>query len=72
MNKPVHLGLSTLELNKILMHEFWYNYVKLKYGGKVKLCYMDADSFIVYIKRMIFTKILQKMLKLDLILEIMN
>ena len=72
MNKPVHLGLSILELNEILMHKFWYNYVKLKYGGKVKLCYMDADSFIVYIKRMIFTKILQKMLKLDLILEIMN
>ena len=72
MNKPVHLGLSILELTEILMHKFWYNYVKLKYGGKVKLCYMDADSFIVYIKRMIFTKILQKMLKLDLILEIMN
>ena len=29
---------------------FWYDYVKLKYGEKVKLCYMDTDSFIVYIK----------------------
>ena len=26
------------------------NYVKPKYGGKVKLCYMDTDSFIVYMK----------------------
>ena len=32
------------------MHEFWYDYVKPKYGEKAKLCYMDADSFIVYIK----------------------
>ena len=28
MNKPVHLGLSILELIKILMYEFWYDYVK--------------------------------------------
>ena len=32
------------------MYEFWYDYVKPKYGEKAKLCYMDADSFIVYIK----------------------
>ena len=30
MNKPAHLGLSTLELKKLLMYEFWYDYVKLK------------------------------------------
>ena len=50
MNKPVHLGLSILELSKISMHEFWYDYVKPKYGEKVKLCYIDTDSFIVYNK----------------------
>ena len=50
MNKPVHLGLLILELSKILMHEFWYDYVNPKYGEKVKLCYMDTESFIVYIK----------------------
>ena len=32
------------------MFEFWYEYVKLKYGEKAKFCYMDTDSFIVYIK----------------------
>ena len=46
MNKPVYLGLSILELNKILMYEFWYDYVKPKYGEIAKLCY----GFIVYIK----------------------
>ena len=51
MNKPVYLGISILELSKILMYVFWYNYVKLKCGEKAKLCYMDTGSFIVYIKR---------------------
>ena len=32
------------------MYEFWYDFVKRKYGEKAKLCYMDTDSFIVYIK----------------------
>ena len=50
MNKPVYLGLSILELSTILIYEFWYNYVKQKYGEKSKLCYMDTGSFIVYIK----------------------
>ena len=50
INKRAHLGLSILGLSKILMYEFWYDYVKPKYGEKAKLCYMDTDSFIVYIK----------------------
>ena len=39
MNKSAHLGLSILELSKIIMHEFWYDHVKPKYGEKVKFCY---------------------------------
>ena len=50
MNKSVYLGLSILELSEILMYEFFYDYVKRKYGEKAKLCQMDGDSFIVYIK----------------------
>ena len=50
MNKPVYLELSILHLSKILMYEFWYDYVKPKYGKKAKLCYMDTNIFIVYIK----------------------
>ena len=41
MNKPVYLGLLVLELKKIVMYEFWYDYVKPKYYEKAKMCYMD-------------------------------
>ena len=50
MKKPAYLGLSMPELNKILMYEFWYYFIKPKYGKKSKLCYLGTDSFIVYIK----------------------
>ena len=48
------------------MYEFQYDYVKPKYGAKCKLCYMDTDSFIVYIKKKTFSQALAKMLKQDL------
>ena len=32
------------------MYGFSYDYIKPKYGEIPKLCYMDTDSFIVYIK----------------------
>ena len=51
MNKPIYLGLSILEISKILMHEFWY-----EYDNNVKLCYMDTDSFIMDIKTNDFYK----------------
>ena len=41
INKPVCLGISVRELSKILMDEFWYDYVKPKYGEKPTLNYMD-------------------------------
>ena len=50
LNKPVYLGLQILKLSKTLMYDFWYDNAEPKYGEKVKLCYMDTDSFIVYIK----------------------
>ena len=50
INKPIYLGLSILGISKLLMHEFWYDYMKPKYGDNVKLCCMDTDSFIVNIK----------------------
>ena len=56
MNKPIYLGLSILEINKILMYEFWYDYMKPKYNNGVKLCYMDTDSLVMHIKTNDFYK----------------
>ena len=50
MNKPLYLGLSILDLSKIAMHKFWYDYVNPKYGENEKLCYMDTESSIVHVK----------------------
>ena len=47
----IYLSLSIQEMSKAVMYKFWYDYMRLKSGKKkVKLCYMDTDSFIAYIK----------------------
>ena len=43
MNKLLYLGLSILNQSKTVIYEFWYDYVKLKYGQKERFCYMDTD-----------------------------
>ena len=50
MNKPIYLGLTILTLSKILMYDYWYNEMKPKYKDKIRLCYMDTNSFIMHIK----------------------
>ena len=56
MNKPIYLGLSILEISKIIMYEFWSDYMKKKCGYMVKLCYTDTDSLIMNIKTKDFYK----------------
>ena len=51
MNKPVYLGQAILDLSKIVMYEFHYDYMVPKYSlEKLKLCYMDMDSLVYDIK----------------------
>ena len=50
MNKPIYLGQAILDISKTLVYKFWYDYIKPKYGDKVRLCYMDTDSFVMNIK----------------------
>ena len=50
INKPVYLGQAILDLSKIIMYEFYYDYMKPKYGENLKLFYMDTDSLVCHIK----------------------
>ena len=45
MNKPVYLGQAILDLSRLIMYEFHYDYMLPKYSD-LKLCYMDMDSLI--------------------------
>ena len=56
MNKPIYLGQAILDLSTIIMYEFHYNYMIPKYGDKLKLCYIDTDSFIYDIETEDFYK----------------
>ena len=51
MNKPIYLWQVILDLSKIVMYEFHYDYMKPKYGKNLKLCSrMDTDSLVYHIK----------------------
>ena len=50
MNKLVYLSQVILDLSKIVMYEFHYDYMKPAYGENLKFCYMDTDLLIYQIK----------------------
>ena len=56
MNKPVYLGQAILDLSKLIMYEFHYDYMLPKYGDNIKSCYMDTDSFVYDIETEDFYK----------------
>ena len=72
MNKPVYVGLSILGISKTLTYEFWYDYVKqsIKTIQNYFTCIRTVLSLIL--KQKISMKILQMMLKKDLIHQIMK
>ena len=55
-NKPVYLGQVILDLSKLVMYEFHYDYMLPKYGDNIKLSYMDTDSFVCDIETEDFYK----------------
>ena len=50
MDKPIIVGQAILDKSKELMHEFYFDYLQPKYKDKLKLLYMDTDSFVLEIE----------------------
>ena len=50
----IEMKKAKVKINKTLMFEFWYDYIKPKYQNNAKLCYMETDSFIIHIKTKYF------------------
>ena len=49
-NKPIYMGAVILETSKLHMYQFWYDYLKVKYGNKIQLIYTDTDSFVIEVE----------------------
>ena len=50
LNKPIAIGQAILDLSKVVMFNFHYDYVLKKWPGKVKLLATDTDSLMYEIR----------------------
>ena len=50
VNKRVYIGMCILESSKVLMYEFYYDYILSNYGHNSRLLFTDTDNFIYKIK----------------------
>lgn len=50
MDKPIAVGMAILDLSKIVMYDYYYNFLKPEYGEKIALAYTDTDSFVIHVQ----------------------
>ena len=51
LNKPAYIGMCILELSKVLMYEFHYDNIKIKYDNNTRQLFTDIDSLMYEIKQ---------------------
>ena len=49
LNKPIFVGMAILDISKVLMFDYYYNHLKVKYADRVKLLYTDTDSVVIHV-----------------------
>jgi len=50
LNKPIIIGMSILDISKVIMYDFHYNTMKNKYGNNMRLCFTDTDSLCYWVQ----------------------
>ena len=50
LNKPIYVGMAILDLSKLHMYKCYYDVLKGKYNNKIKLTYIDTDSFVIHVE----------------------
>ena len=50
LNKAAYVGMCILDLNKVLRHQFHYDYIRSKYGNNSRLLFTDTNNLMYEIK----------------------
>ena len=50
LNRPMYIGEAILDVSKVLMQDFYYNFLYKKYGERLSLCMSDTDSLLIFLE----------------------